>query len=59
MSADRFGSTLAATERRRRETREERSHRLDRAIANATYKARRAREGNGYRFEIPEKARAG
>jgi hypothetical protein len=43
--------------RPRRETKRERDHRHDRAVASATYKAQRAREGRGYRFEIPEKAR--
>lgn len=33
-------------------------HRHDREVASATYKAKRAREGGGYRFEIPEKAQA-
>jgi hypothetical protein len=43
--------------RRRRETAREREHRHDREIASATYKARRAREGNGYRFQLPRTLR--
>jgi hypothetical protein len=50
-------SAVRVAARRRRETREEREHRHDREVASATYKAQRAREGRGYRFEIPEKAR--
>jgi hypothetical protein len=42
----------------RRESKRDRDHRYDREVAAATYRAQRAREGRGYRFEIPEEARA-
>ena len=37
--------------------RERREHELDRMISAATYRAQRAREGRGYSFEIPARAR--
>ena len=46
---------------RERETAQEREHRYDREIAAATYRRERARNGQGFRFELPpslrEKAR--
>jgi hypothetical protein len=42
----------------RRESMRDRDHRHDREVSAATYRAQRAREGRGYCFEIPEKARA-
>ena len=42
---------------RKRETAKQREHRYDREIAAATYRRERAREGRGYRFEIPARAR--
>jgi hypothetical protein len=38
--------------------RRDREHQLDRMVAAATWRAERAKRGDGYRFEIPEKARA-
>jgi hypothetical protein len=36
----------------------DREHQLDRMVAAATWRVERAKTGKGYRFEIPEKARA-
>lgn len=35
----------------------DREHRHDREVASATYRAKRAREGRGYRFELPPSLR--
>jgi hypothetical protein len=42
---------------RRRETVEQREHRLDREVSAATWRYEQARAGKGYVFKIPEKAR--
>ena len=41
----------------RRPIGEQREHELDRMAAAATYRAQRAREGTGYRFELPPSLR--
>jgi hypothetical protein len=38
---------------RRRETRQEREHRLDREVASAVWKYEQAKAGRGYRFVAP------
>jgi hypothetical protein len=43
--------------KRKRERRKEREHRWDREVASATYRAERAREGRGYRFQLPPSLR--
>jgi hypothetical protein len=42
---------------RKRETAREREHRHDREVGAATYRAQRAREGRGYRFQLPPSLR--
>lgn len=47
---------MSASTRCKREQRD-REHELDRMISAATYRARRAREGRGFKFQMPPSLR--
>lgn len=42
---------------RKRETASEREHRHDREVSAATYRVQTAREGRGFKFELPPSLR--